>query len=81
MAGKEEKKKKKNLEKAMREYKQWELDQKQFMDDFAIMEDYLDSLSKQLTGKSVNAEGSPMNSYMNMFSNPLMNTDKEKKDK
>ena len=50
MSSKEDKKKKKEMEKTIREYKQWELDQKQFLDDFQMMEDYLDALSKQLKG-------------------------------
>ncbi len=57
MSKKEEKKKRKQAEKAIREYKQWELQQKQFLEDFQMMEDYLDALNASLkkSGKS----GSP----------------------
>ena len=56
MSKKEEKQKWKKAEKAIREYKQWELEQKQFLEDFQMMEDYLDALSKQLKGNSKKAE-------------------------
>ncbi len=56
MSKKEEKQKRKKAEKAIREYKQWELEQKQFLEDFQMMEDYLDALSKQLKGNSKKAE-------------------------
>ena len=50
MSKKEEKKKRKEAEKAIREYKQWELQQRQFLEDCQVMEDYLDALSKSLKG-------------------------------
>ena len=56
MSKKEEKQKRKKAEKAIREYKQWELQQMQFLEDFQVMEDYLDALSKKLTGNSKKAE-------------------------
>ena len=56
MSKKEEKQKRKQAEKAIREYKQWELQQMQFLEDFQVMEDYLDALSKKLKGNSKKAE-------------------------
>ncbi len=43
--------KQQEAKKAVREYKEWEKQQKQFLDDFAVMEDYLDALSKSLKGE------------------------------
>ncbi|MDO4977539.1 MAG: hypothetical protein Q4E53_09785 [Eubacteriales bacterium] len=56
MGNKEEKQKKKEMEKAVREYKQWEIQQAQFNADFQMMEDYLEELNRTLKGNSKKEE-------------------------
>ena len=57
MAKKEEKDKREQAKETVRELKEWEKRNKQFLDDFQMMEDYLDELARTLkaNGESVDA--------------------------
>lgn len=56
MGKKEEKQKRKEMEKVVREYKDWEIQQAQFNADFQMMEDYLEELNRTLKGNTKKTE-------------------------
>lgn len=48
--------KKEKAESKIRELKDWEIRNKQFLEDFQVMEDYLDALAKKLKGNGEETE-------------------------
>lgn len=48
--------KREKAESKIRELKDWEIRNKQFLEDFQVMEDYLDALAKQLKGNPEEAK-------------------------